>query len=275
MKGSPAQKRTLLSAPFVACGMLLLIAAVGLQPVIGGLIGTYSKQPIDPRRPLQEFDASRIRGFRLVPDGGFFKEGLRVTPLDKIGTENVIRLVFEPVEGGGENARERDLMLFVTYYNDPRDQVPHTPEVCYRQGGALVRSLETVEVPVQGLEQIKARLLDLTPVVKSPQGAATDESWRQAVLYVFVCNGDDYYDREQVRWAIGKPGDRSVYFSKIEVVSNCPAGQSFEETVDRCLRLFAEALPVRAIEDGVHVADEEQGVVTPLFGDRLDSDKAG
>jgi hypothetical protein len=57
----------------------------------------------------------------------------------------------------------------VSYYSDPRDTVPHTPEICYRQGGSVVRSIEVVDVEVPGLETgpevIAAKMIEFTPVL--------------------------------------------------------------------------------------------------------------
>ena len=134
--------RSFLSMPFVLCGVLLLAAAVGLRPVVAGLRQTMSKETIALRRSLEELDVSRLSTFRLVPDGGFFPRSVA----SNIGTEDVVMWTFELRELGPEPPRELDVMLFVTYYSNPRDTVPHTPEVCYRQAGAVVHSVEAIPV---------------------------------------------------------------------------------------------------------------------------------
>ena len=132
------------------------------------------------------------------------------------------------------------------------DTLPHTPEVCYRQGGAVVNSVKTIPTDVPGLgpdhASIDVRLLDITPIMINRGRAGTRErvaeEWRQALIYTFVCNGEFYPGREQVRLAIGLPGDRYTYFSKVEVSSACPPGEDFQEAVERCKRFMSEALPV-------------------------------
>ena len=113
----------------------------------------------------------------------------------------------------------------------------------------MVRGIETVELEVMGLatgpETIEATLIEFTPVllVNGEAVAADPEAgWRQVVIYTFVCNGGFYGDREQVRWAIGKPGDKYTYFSKVEVESTCPPDGDFEKTRQQCKLMLAEAL---------------------------------
>lgn len=253
MTASPdTATRSFLALPFAGSAVLLLAAAVGLQPAITWLTARFSKAPIPLRRPLAEFDASRLPSFRPAAGNGSFQAGFGHSRLDNLGADDVLRLVLEPKADGGAGREDADVMLFVTYYSNPRDQVPHTPEVCYRQGGATVRSIEsvTVKVPELGPEHahVDARLLDLVPVVVVDGVARsidpeTDPS-RQALAYVLVCNGEFYGDRERVRWAIGMPGEPYVYFSKIEVVTNYGAGTELHDAVERCRAALGESLSI-------------------------------
>ena len=96
----------------------------------------------------------------------------------------------------------------------------------------------------RGLAQYDAAILDVPPVLlhaPAPPAAAT---WRPALIYTFVCNGKFYPGREQVRLAIGLPGDRYSYFSKVEVSSACAPGEDFEDAVERCRKMLREALPI-------------------------------
>ncbi len=150
-----------LSPPFVACALMLGGAAAGLQPAVKALIRHYSKEPISLRRSLDEFDAARLASFRVVTDGTAFDTAVS----DDVGTDDALRLVVEKKGAATEGRRELDTLLFVTYYNDPRDTIPHTPEVCYRQDGATVNAITPVYLDVDGIDptgpkRIKARLLD-------------------------------------------------------------------------------------------------------------------
>lgn len=233
--------RSFLTPVFLACAATLTLAAIGLQPALGWLVAEYSKLPIDVLRPLDQFDAGRISSFRPAPEPAFFTMELDAT----VGTDEAMRLVFEEPERGGR--REFDTLLFVTYYSDPRDRVPHTPEVCYRQGGATVTDMRHIplEVPALGEDSpIDVLMLDMER-----------NDWRQVLLYVFYSGGRFYDSRLGVRWAMGIPGDRYVYFSKIEVMTSVPPGTEVREAVDRCRRLLSEAIPV-LVEDHFPTRDD-------------------
>ncbi len=223
-----------LSPPFVACALMLGGAAAGLQPAVRALVRHYSKEPISLRRSFDEFDAAGLDSFRVVTEGAGFDTAVS----DDVGTDDVLRIVVEKKGAATEGRRELDTLLFVTYYNDPRDTVPHTPEVCYRQAGATVNAITPVYLHVDGIDptgpkRIKARLLDLEKA-----------GLREVLVYVFCCNGRFYDDRLWVRMALGMPGDGYTYFSKIEVLTACPQGESFADAAERCKLLLREALPI-------------------------------
>ncbi len=224
--------RAFLSPGFVAAALLLGSSAVGMHHAVSGLVARYSKQGMGLLRPLQEFNTEGLPSFRLVPDGGAFDT--RVSSV--VGTDDAVRFVFEQKGPETEGRRDRDVLLFVTYYENPRSTIPHTPEVCYRQVGAIVNSMTTrpvtVEFPGTGPRTVRTRLLDLSI------------DWHAAVLYGLVCNGRVYHDRNQVRLRQGLPGDRSFYFAKVEVATNVRDGEDFAEAAERARLLFAEALKV-------------------------------
>lgn len=231
---TPSARRSFLSPPFVASGAVLLIAAIGLHPALAQLTKYYSKEVIDLRKSLDDLDVSRLTSFRVIPDYA----GIETRPAD-FGTEDWIsfRLAKRGSESADQRDRDRDLILFVTYYSDPRDQVPHTPEVCYRQIGSVVRSIRTISLDTPGLApdnpKIQARLLDID-----------QDNVRIALVYLFCCNGRFYFDRERVRLAIGMPsGDKYTYFSKVEAITMVTPDETFEDAVGRCKLLLTEALP--------------------------------
>lgn len=226
-----APRGRLLTPVFLAAASILLAAAVGLQPALAWLVREYTKEPIAVLRPLDTFDTRAIESFRVVSDDTPFE--LAVDPV--VGTDDALRLAFEP-RGNVSRKRHEDTLLFVTYYSDPRDTVPHTPEVCYRQVGSIIHDMQTVTIPLRGAGagpgSVEALMLDVEP-----------PGWHGALVYVFVCNGRVYHDRNTVRREIGWPGDRRVYFSKVEVVSPCD-GDDCRGALERASALLAEALPV-------------------------------
>ena len=230
---TPSARRSFLSLPFVTSVVVLLIAAIGLHPALAALSKHYSKEVIEIRKSLDDLDLSRLDSYQVVPGYEDF-----TTTADDLGTEDWIKLHFAKRGSGSAHRSDRDLILFVTYYSDPRDQVPHTPEVCYRQGGDVVRSIRTISLDTPGLApdipEIQVRLLDID-----------QKNLRIALVYLFCCNGKFYFDRERLRLAIGMPsGDRYTYFSKVEVLTMVTRDETFEDAVGRCKQLLADALPI-------------------------------
>ena len=126
---NPDNRQPLLSLPFVACGVILVVAAIGLQPTLATVIKKFSKERIELRRVLDDFDVTSLPSFRIVPGGGGFDALFRRLYLDSVGTKDVLRLLFEQRLGAQPDSTLDDVTLMVSYYSDPRDTVPHTPEV--------------------------------------------------------------------------------------------------------------------------------------------------
>jgi len=154
---------------------------------------------------------------------------------DDVGTDEVFSHWFREKRARETGRSDSKLLLFVTYYSDPRDRVPHTPEVCYRQGSATVQNMRTIAVErpaaMAGTGPLAARLIDV-----SQPGVEL------AVMYLIYCNGKVYHDREQVRWSIGMPGDAYTYFSKVEVVVRVMSDAEYDERIEQAVLLLKEGL---------------------------------
>ena len=241
--GKPARASSWASPPFVACVIILTFSAVGLRPLVGMLKDRYRKESIDIRLPLQRFDVSRLPSFRQSRDASAFF--LEEASDEARGTAEYVSLSLqekEPADAAGH------AFLFVTYYSDPKDKVPHTPEVCYRQVGTVIRDIQTVTVDTPALmpehASIRARLL-----------AVEQSNTNGVIAYCFCVNGEFYFDRNQVRWAISCPGDKYIYFSKIEAAAPYDAGEDPEPALQLAKKLLSEALPVLLSEHYPKTAD--------------------
>ena len=202
MSGSPSPTpRPFFSPLFVAAALILVTATIGLPPTLAAVTRYYSKEPIDLRKSLRDLDVSRLAPFLLVPED---RRLIDIGPGD-VGTEEMIAPSFQAV---GASADEQ-VMLFVTYYSDPRSQIPHTPEVCYRQGGAVIDSITTITVDTP-------RLAPDRPRIDARRLEIDQYGHRSVLVYVFLSGGKIYHDREAVRFALGWPGDKYTYFSKVE-----------------------------------------------------------
>jgi hypothetical protein len=195
----------LFSPAFVAAAIVLIVAIIGLEPAVTALQQRFQKQSIELRRSFDEFDPEGIPGFR--PD---FEAPPYETTDEDVGTAEWFSMAFRRRDAPDQPS----IATLLTYYSDPRDTVPHTPEVCFRQIGATIERVDTWTVPTPGLgpnhPEVQARLL-----LMSYRG-----EWK-ALLYVFVSNGEYYNDRESLRWALDP-----------------------EEAIERCADLLAEMLPV-------------------------------
>ena len=232
--------RSLLSPLFLICVVLVLGGAVGLRPLMRELASRYLKESIALRSPLEEFNVARLDSFQpalvtLAPPSS----------IKDVETDDVLWLNLESPATRNKNLHPG---LFVTYYSDPRDKVPHTPEVCYRQGGCTIESITTTTFEAAGLgpdhPPVEVRIVDMK----------TRER-RRVVLYLFWASGEPCWDREQVRWIIGRPGDRYVYFSKIEATTPYMLKSEKPQAIEMCRRLLKEALPVLVNEHFPATAD--------------------
>ncbi|MBN2137493.1 MAG: hypothetical protein JW720_06785 [Sedimentisphaerales bacterium] len=217
--------RGFLSVGFLLSAGVLGVASIALRPGMRALSVYYRKESIAIRKPLSEFDISRLPSFK----NGWVRSDI---PPDDIETDEyaIIRLSAEQ-----KTTIPREVVLFVTYYSDPNSKVPHTPDVCSRQGGAILRDMRsiTIDIPVLLRSTVKARLL-----------LAQYQGYDEAIIFCFYADGRFRNSREQVRWDIGMPGNRHVYFSKIETVARYPTDESPDAAIELCKKLFAEAAPV-------------------------------
>lgn len=222
-------RSTFRSPSFLMCALLLAGTALGLRPGMAKLAQTFQKQPIMLRKPLDQFDSSKLTSFRAVPVVLDQRLDLRIT-----GTEYALLTQFVARD---PNLPQDRITLLVTYYNNSKDKVPHTPEVCYRYGKTTVEKLTTITTDTPALAPKSPRTDVRLLILRQPASSAV-------ILYLFYANGQVCYDREQVRWMIYRPGDRYIYFSKIEVI--LPVAHDTDPTaaIECCKKFLAEALPV-------------------------------
>lgn len=219
---------SLLSVPFVFSAIILVLAAVGLRPGLQALAAYYAKESIAINRPLQEFDMSRLPGFRT---GWEFKSE-EIT--DDIETEEYLLLKMNRESYGNE---VESAILFVTYYSNPGDKIPHSPDVCNRQAGAIIKKLSPVTIDIPELapeySKVEASLLLLQK-----------EQREEVIIYTFFAEGQFCSSRNRARWVISKPGNRHVYFSKIEAIVPFPIGGDPQYAIELCEELLTQAIPI-------------------------------
>jgi len=233
-KGLMNTGKTFLTANFLVPVIILTAWGIAGEPAFNALSKYYAKEPISIRKPLKDFDILRLPSFQ----SGWSVSHHSAQP-EEIGTEEYVHIVLKPTSKSGNLPQQAD--LFITYYSNSRDKVPHTPEVCARQAGAIVREMSTIAINMDGLlpeyDRLKVRLL----MIELP-------GYKRVDIYVFCVEGKFKYDREQVRWALGKPGNKHVYFSKIEAAAICKSDSNSTEATEISKKLLSEALPILVSE---------------------------
>jgi len=213
---------------FVLSAGLLAAAALGLRPAMAALGRHYTKEPAAVRRPLRAFDLSCLSSFQ---EGWTAK--LSETDAEIETEEYALVNLKNTYPAGGVDSG----YLLVTYYDNPRDKVPHTPDVCYRQGGGIVKQKKTVSLDIPGLapgqSPVKATLLVLDMKLCD-----------RVVIFLFVAEGEFRRTRGQVRWVLGVPGNKHAYFAKIEASAACPRGTDPTEAIRTTERLVRESVPL-------------------------------
>ena len=229
-------RQSLLSVRFLLSSFILVLAAIGLRPGMKALAEYYEKEPIAIRRPLKEFDVSRLSSFQ----DNWEAKSCRTD--EDIGTNEYAYIKFKKKDS------DKSSELFVTYYSNPKDKVAHTADVCYRQAGAIVKKMTTImlDTPQLAPEHPQIQVCILT--FKWPTSNVT-------LIYCFYVEGRFELSRERVRWLITKPGNHYTYFSKIETAMSYPADSDPTEAIETCKTLFREALPVLLAD---HFPDKEQ-----------------
>jgi len=233
-------RNSLASARFLLSAVILIVAAVALQPGTKALAKKYEKKPMAIRKPLSAFDISRLPSFQTGWKYSWGRE-----QIEDIGTAEYMHII---LNRKGLIPEPKQVELLVTYYNNPRDKVPHTPDVCSRQEGAIIRKLSTLILDVPALadkhSKIKCRLVIMD-----------FETVSFADIYLFFVEGKFRHTREQVRWDLGKPGNSRTYFSKIEAAVVFPTGGDPSHAIQACKTMLAEALPILLSE---HFPTDEQ-----------------
>lgn len=228
------------SRPFLACLVLLVATPAALRPGWSILEQRLQKESIALRKPFDQFDWSAMTSFRREPMSEEELVELAPTGADDAFLEQLIpkdsSLGTEPIK------------LFVTYYSDPQDKVPHTPDVCYRQGSTTIERLETITIETPELAPKTPRLDVRFLQLRQPEASGV-------ILYLFYANGRPCYSRNQVRFVTYMPGDRYVYFSKIEAITSIPHDADPTQAIECCKRVLQEALPILISE---HYPDDAQ-----------------
>lgn len=218
-----------------------VVAAMAVLLVAGGFLryakatGALSilKLPAPLVRDLSDMDRGAVRPYAV-------RETIRL-PAEvesELGTKWYMNWALEHPIAPAESWM-RHATLFVTYFTGSADQLPHVPEECYVQGAFSESKNEeiTFKLPTSRQEYPVRRLAFYPP---GGRGATT------FVYYNFLVNGDFYTDRNAVRVRMGKPTEKYLYHSKIELafrqIDSREPSSGMDRMAERLLGQVNEAL---------------------------------
>lgn len=238
----------LTSKRFLAAFAIVMLVGFGLPFGVDQLVLAARKDAIDIRRPLATIEPDVLPSFTLRRDLFIDAAGP-----EWVGTEEMIIYPAEPLDPKWPGRRSASTLptLFVTYYSDPDETIPHTPEVCYVQAGSAITSATLAPINIAGRDDNPERAKRL--LIERGDD-------RRIVMYVLYHNGKVLDDRAQVRLAMALPGADRTYFAKIETV------QPITPNVDEAA---AERIATQLLEEAIAAVSAEH---LPFDDDLLDAD---
>lgn len=228
----PFLGRAIKQPQFVTGAVILMLMVVGMRAAARTAGAWLEKRPVPIRKPLRQMDRNRITGFRFVEDRGFGQAKF-------VETDEYLEWRLVPTERFKET---QIAYLGVYFYTGSGKglQIPHTPEVCYRQSGNQVTDMGKLEIPTP----------DLAPEIKSitatyvrmshPTEVANKDI---CVAYVFCVNGKFFESREKARIQVGLPWNRAVYLAKIDCTVRVPAPHRLDAAIGACRLMLSQAIP--------------------------------
>ncbi len=233
--------------------ILLTAAAAAMQVAKDYKILTVIKKPLPLRVPLNDLDRAALAPFRFEASRSMSHDIVQ-----ELGTDQYIYWILsDPEARRGKDGR---VSVFVTYYTDIQDQVPHVPEECYFQGAFTPGDNDTLTMRLDKLErEIQIRRLSFY---------APKQTSKQSVVYYTICvNGDFYASRTPVRFRMGDRKETHLYYSKIEICFQGKRNQDVANLDERARlvmdRVIAELVnthwPLKGSElGGNHTAPERE-----------------
>ena len=194
--------------PLLTAILLLGVPAL-LYDVLESRLGAIrDKKPLPLRKPLPAMRRTDLGALRFVSSA----PPLSPEAVEALGTKDYIIWNLEDTRRE-LNDPLRYVQLFVTYYTGGHNLVPHTPDVCYVQGGyapSVPHETRSASLPTVTDDPVPLRLLTFDRKTKMGEVAVT-------VVYTFFCNGGFTASRNTIRLWTQAPTTRHAFFSKVEV----------------------------------------------------------
>lgn len=242
----PFLQRAMRQPQFITGAVILILMALGMRTADRAAGAWLAKRPVPIRKPLQQLDQSKITGFRMVENRGVGEVGFletdeflswRLVPTKRFKGTHVAYLGVFFYTGGGKAL-----------------QIPHTPEVCYRQSGNQVTDIGTVEIPTPALAPEIKSITATYVRLSHPTNVANKDI---CVVYVFCINGRFFESREKARINLGIPWNRAVYLAKIDCTVRVPGPHRLDAALGACKLMLSQAIPELVREHFPREADIE------------------
>ena len=212
---------------------LLALAAIFLSPAAAEVTSIVAKKAVAIRKPIDQFDKSVLTNFKFMNSLAHASDVIA-------DTDEFLEWRLSPNDPA--TTKCDDLYLQVYYYTQDGKPpiVPHTPEVCYRQTGDVVRSLTAEQISIQldngDTREVPIKVVDL---LQTQSG----HNLPCCILYTFCVNGEFLNDREWARLKLAMPWNREIYFAKIEVFVQVDPASGFDKALDAGRQVMEQTLP--------------------------------
>lgn len=226
--------------------VVLLASALGMQGLAQFFAAHFQKEGLPLRKPLRALDVSK-----LAPEYALYPiqpKPLSDELIESLGTDEYLnwRLIDTTRE---PQDTDRAVNLFVTYYTNQPEMVPHNPRNCQQAAGWSLETEEEMSVTIQNGQgkdvTIPVAVLGFVPPTTA-LGQASNQ--KLTVLYFFYANGKYMTSGPEVKLATSNLFDRYAYYSKIELSftnerGNRPADrETSKAAAGRFLRKFMPIL---------------------------------
>lgn len=162
------------------------------------------KKPLPIRKPLIDMSPIELGPYELMSS-----ERLSSDILSELGTDEYIQWTLR--DKRIKNPRDALVNLFITYYTNVQDQVPHVPEECNPQAGLIPAGDDSLEFHLDSIgEDIAVRRLGFLP--------KKEVEAKNVVYYTINVNGSFHSGRQTARLRMGDPFDTHLYYSKVEIM---------------------------------------------------------
>ena len=202
------------------------------------------KKPLPIRKPLIDMSPSSLGPYELLSS-----QRLSSDIVSELGTDEYIEWTLR--DKRISHPKDAIVNLFITYYTNVQDQIPHVPEECNPQAGLVQDGDETLTFHVDCLdEDISVRRLAFLP--------KKEVEAKNVVYYTINVNGTFHSGRQTARLKMADPFDTHLYYSKVEImfpgrtkVDDPELDRRAKELMNTSIDvLFADYWPPRGSERG-------------------------